>query len=81
MNLTSTTPRVELLLHPHEVLSLDSRQHPMAIECKNGVIWVTCSGEYEDHVLQAGSRYVLKTNSAVVIQAIAEAHVDIEENK
>lgn len=81
MNLTSTTPKVELLLHPREVLSLDSRQHPMAIECRNGVIWVTCSGEYEDHVLQAGKRYVLKTKGSVVIQAIGEAHVDILENR
>jgi hypothetical protein len=81
MNLTSTTPKVELLLHPREVLSLDSRQHPMAIECRNGVIWVTCSGEYEDHVLPAGTRYVLKTKGSVVIQAFGEAHVDIVENR
>jgi Protein of unknown function (DUF2917). len=80
MNLTSTTPRVELLLHPHQVLSLDSSQHPMAIECRNGVIWVTCSGEYRDHILRAGRRYVPKAKGTVVIEAIAEAHIDIEEN-
>ena len=81
MNVTSTTSRVELLLHPHEVLSLNSSQHPMAIECRNGVIWVTCSGEYQDHVLQAGKRYVLKNKGTVVIEAIADAQVDIEENQ
>jgi DUF2917 family protein len=81
MNVTSTTSRVELLLHPHEVLSLDSNQHPMAIECRNGVIWVTCSGEYQDHVLQAGRRYVPKNKGTLVIEAIADAQVDIEENQ
>ena len=81
MNLMSTTPRVELLLHPHEVLSLDGSQQQMAIKCRNGVIWVTSSGEYHDHVLQAGTRYVPNTKGTVVIEAIAEAHVDIEENK
>jgi len=80
MNLTSKTPRIELLLHPHEVLNLDN-QHRMAIECKNGVIWVTCAGEQQDHILHAGRRYVPKTKGNVVIQAIDEARVDIEENK
>ena len=81
MNLTSRTPRMELLLRPHEVLNLDNVQHRMAIECKNGVIWVTCAGEHQDHILHAGRRYVPKTKGTVVIEAINEACVDIEENK
>jgi hypothetical protein len=81
MNLTSKTPRIELLLQPREVLNLDNSQNRMAIECKNGVIWVTCAGEQKDHILQAGRRYVPKTKGAIVIEAIdAEARVDIEEN-
>jgi len=81
MNLMSKTPRIELLLQPHEVLNLDNSQHRMAIECKNGVIWVTCSGEHQDHILHAGRRYVPKTKGTIVIEAINEACVDIEENK
>ncbi len=80
MNLTSTTPKIELLLHPREVLNLDN-QHRMAIECKNGVIWVTATGEYQDHILHAGRRYVPKGRGSVVIEAIGEARVDIEETK
>jgi hypothetical protein len=80
MNLTSKTPRIELLLQPRELLNLDNNQHRMAIECKNGVIWVTCAGERQDHILRAGKRYVPKTNGSVVIEAIGEARVDIEEN-
>jgi Protein of unknown function (DUF2917). len=52
----------------------------MAIECKNGVIWVTCAGEYQDHILGAGKRFVPTTKGSVVIEAIDEACVDIEEN-
>lgn len=81
MNLMSKTPKIELLLHPREVLNLDNRQQQMAIECKNGVIWVTCAGEQQDYVLRAGRRYVPKTKGTVVIEAIEEARVDIEENK
>lgn len=81
MNLMSKNPKIELLLHPREVLNLDNRQQQMAIECKNGVIWVTCAGEQQDYVLRAGRRYVPKTKGIVVIEAIDEARVDIEENK
>ena len=80
MNLTSKTSKIELLLRQHQVLNLDSTQHRMAIECKNGVIWVTCAGEHQDHILHAGRRYVPKTKGTVVIEAIGEARVDIEEN-
>jgi hypothetical protein len=80
MNLVSQTPRIELLLRPREVLNLDNSQR-MAIECKNGVIWVTCAGEHQDHILHAGRRYVPKAKGTIVIEAIDEARVDIEENK
>lgn len=80
MNLVSQTPRIELLLRPREVLNLDNSQR-MAIECKNGVLWITCAGESGDHILQAGKRYVPKAKGPVVIEAIGEARVDIEENK
>jgi len=79
MNLTSSTPRVELLLHSHQVLNLDNSKKRVAIECRNGEIWVTCAGEYKDHVLRAGKRYVPQTKGSVVIEAIDESRVDIEE--
>ena len=80
MNLTSRTPSVELLLQPHQVLHLDNHQHRMAIECKNGVIWVTCTGENQDYVLRAGKRYVPRSQGPIVIEAIDESRVEIEEN-
>ncbi len=79
MNLTSKTPRIELLLHPRQVLNLDETQHQMAIECKSGVLWVTHSGESQDYMLRAGRRYISKTKGQIVIEAIDEACLDIEE--
>jgi hypothetical protein len=81
MNLISKTPRIELLLHPRQVLNLDNSQRQMAIECQNGVIWVTCAGEHQDYILRPGRRYVPATKGNVVIEAIAEARVDIEETR
>lgn len=79
MNLTSKTPKIELLLHPRQVLNLDETQHRMAIECKSGVIWVTHSGESQDYMLRAGRRYISRTKGQIVIEAIDEACLDIEE--
>jgi Protein of unknown function (DUF2917) len=80
MNLSSRTPRIELLLHPRQVLNLDNRQRRMAIECKNGLVWVTCAGEHQDHILRAGKSYIPRTRGNVVIEAIDNAHVDIVED-
>lgn len=79
MNVISKTPRLELLLHAHQLLTLDNAQHNMAIECKEGVIWVTASGEPRDRMLYSGQRYMPMSNGKVVIEAIDEACVDIEE--
>lgn len=79
MNLISRTPRLELLLHTRQLLTLDNAQHGMAIECKEGVIWVTAAGELRDHMLYSGQRYMPMSNGKVVIEAIDDACVDIEE--
>ncbi len=80
MTLTSTTPKMEVLLRPREVLSVDNQQHRMAIECKNGVIWVTRAGGHKDHILNAGERYIPTAKGSIVIQSIGEARVNIVEN-
>jgi hypothetical protein len=51
----------------------------MAIECKQGVIWVTSSGDYRDHMLSAGQCYEPVKKSQVVIEALHDARVDLAE--
>lgn len=80
MNLTSKTPKIELLLQPRQILDLTETEHRMAIECKSGVLWVTHSGENQDYMLKAGKRYTSKTKGKIVIEAINESCLDIEEN-
>jgi hypothetical protein len=80
MNLTSKTPKIELLLQSHQILDLDETQHRMAIECKSGVLWVTHSNEKQDYMLSVGKRYISKSKGKIVIEAIKESClVDIEE--
>ena len=69
MNISTQTHKIELLLKKHQLLSLNEAQPKMAIECKDGVIWVTHSGEGQDYMLRAGRRYEPKTAGSVVIEA------------
>jgi len=62
-----------------QLLKLEEAQPHIAIECKQGVIWVTSSGDYRDHMLAAGQCYTPVNNSQVVIEALHDARVDIAE--
>ncbi len=79
MNIRSQTHRVEVLLKKHQLLTLNEIQPRMAIECKHGVIWVTHSGERQDYMLRAGRQYMPKGQGTLVIEAVDDACVDIEE--
>ncbi len=79
MNLITRTPRIELLLQRHQLLSLEHAQPHMAIECKQGVLWVTASGDNRDHMLYAGQRFAPHTQSKIVIEAMKDASLDIED--
>jgi hypothetical protein len=79
MNIRPRTHKLELILKKHQLLALDEIQPKMAIECKEGVIWVTRTGEQQDYVLRAGRHYVPKGQGMLVIEAIADSCVDIVE--
>ncbi len=79
MNIRSQTHKVEVLLKKHQLLTLNEVQPRMAIECKQGVIWVTHAGERQDYMLRAGRHYMPKGQGTLVIEAVDDACVDIEE--
>lgn len=79
MNIQSQGQKVQLLLKKHQLLTLNEAQPKMAIECKSGVIWVTHTGDRKDYVLPAGRSCKTHGNGNLVIEAIADSRVDIEE--
>ena len=79
MNLITTTPRIEVLLRRNQLLNLENAQPHMAIECKGGVLWVTASGDNKDHMLYAGQRFNPIKGTKVVVQALKDSNLDIEE--
>ena len=79
MNIQPQTHTLELILKKHQLLTLNDVQPKMAIECKEGVIWVTRSGDWTDYWLSAGRHYLPKGTGSVVIQAMDDTRVAIEE--
>ncbi len=79
MNIRPHADKLAFILKKHQLLTLDEVQPKMAIECKEGVIWVTHSGDPQDYVLRPGRHFLPKGKGSVVIEAIADACVDIAE--
>ena len=80
MNIRSQTHKIELLLKKRQLLTLNEAQPRMAIECKEGVIWVTRAGDPQDYTLRAGRHYMPKGKGSLIIEALDDARVDIEES-
>ena len=79
MNIQSQAHKIELLLKKRQLLTLNEAQPKMAIECKEGVIWVTQNGQHQDYMLRPGRHYIPKGKGSLVIEAIDDSRVDIEE--
>ncbi len=80
MNIRSHSHKLQLVLKKHQLLTLNETQPKMAIECKEGVIWVTHAGDRQDYMLKAGRHFNPKGKGSLVIEAIDDARVDIEES-
>jgi hypothetical protein len=69
---------LELRLHPHELMHISHVQPKTSIQCREGVLWITCSGDRMrerslDILLSAGEHYIPATNGHVVIEAMSDA--------
>jgi hypothetical protein len=67
------------VLKPHELgVYNPSLYAPFTeIVCETGMLWVTRSGDLEDHVLMPGERLLVNQGGKVIIQAMREAQIRI----
>jgi hypothetical protein len=81
MQLISISPRIDLILRRRQVLSLENAEPKIAIECKSGTLWVTVSGDNQDHMISSGQQYVIPArNRKVVVEALGNARLGIAGN-
>jgi hypothetical protein len=80
MKLTSINPQIDLVLQRRQLISLENARPKMAIKSDQGTLWVTVSGDNQDHMLYSGQRYAVPgTKGKVVIEALENAKLRIEE--
>jgi hypothetical protein len=79
MNFISQTNQIELMLKSKQMLSLKEAQPGMAIECKQGLIWITSHGDFTDYILNPGERFQPRFTGPVTIEAIDDALLNIAE--
>lgn len=70
---------IDLNLQRHEVLNL-SHPHPgMEIECEQGILWITSTGDINDYTLAAGESYIAQDSNALVVEAVQDAIVNLKD--
>jgi len=68
-------PQIEMHLQPHETIQLSDARQGMAIECKQGIVWVTRTGDSHDYMLTAGETYQPEKGGKIVIEAMRDAMI------
>ena len=79
MNIATQSRKVRLLLKRNQLVALRGVKPRVAINCKEGVLWVTNSNDNRDHVLIADDKFSPRRKGTVLIEAMRDSYVDIEE--
>jgi hypothetical protein len=72
-------PDSELRLRKHGVYRIQSYHPGTAVVCKKGTLWVTQAGDLNDHILAQGDEFVSPKRGSVIIEAIGDSAVSIEQ--
>ena len=68
-----------LSLSKRSLLRLEGTGQGAEVRCFSGALWVTQEGDFEDHFLDPGEKFVINREGLVVVQALADARVGIEQ--
>ncbi len=79
MNIVPQSNKIQLVLKRHQLISLRGVKPQTAVNCNHGVLWITNSGDPRDHILGAGRGFSPKRRGHVLIEAMRDSTVDIEE--
>ena len=79
MNIATPSNKVRLVLKKHQLLALRGAKSRLAINCNDGVLWVTNSNDNRDHILIASDKFSPGRKGNVLIEAMRDSFVDIEE--
>jgi len=52
------------------ILGIDLVKQECRVQCREGLIWITRTGDRRDHMIEAGEEYVWKGTGKIVIEAV-----------
>ncbi len=76
-HLVSDSDRVELSLFPRELFKTSGDKRGLQILCRRGKLWITQANDENDHVLEAGERFVVSRPGLVVVQSFGEGSMRV----
>lgn len=79
MNIATPTNKIRLVLKRHQMLSLHRVKPQTSIDVSEGVVWITNSNDIHDHIVTARQHFSPSRRGTVLIEAMRDASVDIEE--
>ena len=79
MNTSTRANKVRMTLKKHQLLTLRGTKPHVAIKCRDGVLWITNSNDNRDHIIIASEKFSPRHRGNVLIQALRDSRIDIEE--
>ena len=75
-------PNSTIHLHEHDCQRIDKIKPGSELFCDEGVLWVTQTGDREDHILLPGDAMTVTKRGKVLVEAMREAdfHVALSLN-
>ena len=77
MTLQSQEKISEVHLQEKDLYRIDEIEPLTTIVCKKGLVWLTQTGDNNDHVLTDGEKYTLNHRGVVLMEALPNAQVRI----
>jgi len=77
MNLQTENQIADVQIQERDLYRIDEIEPMTTIVCKKGLVWLTQSGDNNDHVLTDGEKFTLDRRGVVLLEALPYAQVSI----
>jgi hypothetical protein len=77
MNLQTENQIADVQIQEKDLYRIDEIEPMTTIVCKKGLVWLTQSGDNNDHVLTDGEKFTLDRRGVVLLEALPYAQVRI----
>ncbi len=70
-------PEADFSMLKNDMHSMSNYQPGTEIICRKGILWVTQSGDVNDHILTTGEKFTSRKHGAVLIAAMRDSSAHI----